>query len=88
MLDVRLGRDQRAFTFPEEAADAVFAMPVDQDCPGFYYAASGALLDDYIASRNGKLVKVGKAFLNNDTVYLRTKTSLVAHKSPHGAMPY
>ncbi len=65
------------FASVEEAADAVLAMAVDQDCPGFYSAASGALPDDFIASRSAKLVKVGKTFVINGTVYLRTKTSLV-----------
>jgi hypothetical protein len=66
------------FASLEAAADAVLAMAVDQDCPGFYSAASGALPDDFIASRSTKLVKIGKTFVINDTVYLRTKTGLVA----------
>jgi hypothetical protein len=66
------------FASLEEAADAVLAMAVDQDCPGFYSAASGALPDDFIASRSTKLVKVGKTFVINGTVYLRTKAGLVA----------
>ena len=61
-----------------EAEDAVFAMAVGQDCPGFYSAASGAVSDDFIASRGAKLVAVGKTFLINDTVYRRTKAGLVA----------
>ena len=52
-------------------------MAVGQDCQGFYAAASGALPDDFIASRSAKLVKVGKTFLINGTVNLRTKTGLV-----------
>ena len=61
----------------EEAAEDVLAMAVGQDCPGFYSAASGAVPDDFIAARSAKLVKVGKTFLINDTVYRRTKTGLV-----------
>jgi hypothetical protein len=64
------------FASLEEAADAVLAMAVDQDCLGFYSAASGALPDDFIASRSTKLVKVGKTFVINGTVYLRTKAGL------------
>jgi hypothetical protein len=66
------------FASLEEAADAVLAMAVDQDCPGFYSAASGALPDDFIASRSTKLVKVGKTFEINGTLYVRTKAGLVA----------
>jgi hypothetical protein len=66
------------FTSLEEAADAVLAMAVDQDCPGFYSAASGAPPDDFIASRSTKLVKIGKTFVINGTVYLRTKSGLLA----------
>jgi len=51
-------------------------MAVDQDFPGFYSAASGALPDDFIASRSAKLVKVGMTFVINGTVYLRTKAGL------------
>ncbi len=36
------------------------------------------LPDDFIASRSAKLVKFGRTFLINDTVYLRTKAGLVA----------
>ncbi len=66
------------FASLEEAADAVLAMAVDQDCPDFYSAASGALPDDFIASRCAKLVKVGKTFVINDTVFLRTPAGLIA----------
>jgi len=66
------------FATLEEAADAVLAMAVDQDCPGFYSAVFGALPDDFIAARSAKLVKVGKTFVINGTVYLRTKVGLVA----------
>jgi hypothetical protein len=66
------------FASLEEAAGEVLAMAVGQDCPGFYSAASGTLPDDFIASRSTKLVKVGKTFFINGTVYLRTKASLVA----------
>ena len=66
------------FTALEEAADAVLAMAVGQDCPGFYSAVSGAVPDAFIASRCAKLVEVGKTFLINDTVYRRTKAGLVA----------
>jgi hypothetical protein len=65
------------FASLEEAADAVLAMAVDQDCPGFYSAASGALPDHFIASCSAKLVKVGKTFVINDTVFLRTKAGLL-----------
>jgi hypothetical protein len=65
------------FTSLEEAAEDVLAMAVGQDCPGFYSAASGAVPDDFIAARSAKLVKVGKTFVINDTVYRRTKTGLV-----------
>ncbi len=37
-----------------------------------------AVPDDFIASRSAKLVKVGKTFLINDTVYRRTKAGLLA----------
>jgi hypothetical protein len=66
------------FASLEEAADAVLAMAVDQGCLGFYSAAYGALPDHFIASRSTKLVKVGKTFFINGTVYLRTKAGLVA----------
>ena len=66
------------FTSLEAAADAVLVMAVDQDCPGFYSAVSGAMPDDFIAARSAKLVEVGKTFLINDTVYRRTKAGLVA----------
>ena len=66
------------FTSLEEAATAVLMMAVDQDCPGFYSSASGDVPDDFIAARSAKLVEVGKTFLINDTVYLRTKAGLVA----------
>jgi hypothetical protein len=72
----------------EVSADAVLAMAVDQDCLGFYSAASGALPDDFIASHCAKLVAVGKTFLTHDTVYRRTKAGLLAQRSPHGAIPY
>jgi len=65
------------FASLEEAADAVLAMAVDQDCPGFYSAAFGALPDDFIAARSAKLVKVSKTFVINGSVYLRTKAGLV-----------
>jgi hypothetical protein len=64
------------FASLEEAADAVLAMAVDQDCLGFYSAASGALPDDFIASRSTKLVKIGKTFEINGILYLRTKAGL------------
>ena len=66
------------FASLEEAADAVLAMAVDQDCPGFYSSASGDVPDDFIAARSAKLVEVGKTFLINDTVYRRTMAGLVA----------
>jgi len=44
--------------------------------PRFYCAVSGALPDDFIASRSTKLVKVGKTFEINGTLYLRTKAGL------------
>jgi hypothetical protein len=53
-------------------------MAADQDCPGFYSAAFGALPDDFIASRSTKLVKVGKTFEINGSLYVRTKVGLVA----------
>jgi hypothetical protein len=61
----------------DEAADSILSMAVDQDTPGFYSAASGALPDDFIGPRSTKLVEVGKTFLINDTLYLRTKAGLV-----------
>jgi hypothetical protein len=50
---------------------------LDQDRPVFYSAVSGVLPDDFIASRCAKLVKVGKTFVINDTVFLRTKAGLL-----------
>jgi hypothetical protein len=66
------------FTSVEEAAEDVLAMAVGQDCPGFYSAASGALPDAFIAARSAQLVKVGKTFEINGTLYVRTKSGLVA----------
>ena len=61
----------------DEAADAVLSMAVDQDSVGFYSAAAGSVPDDFIASRCAPLVKIGKTFVINDTVYIRTKAGLV-----------
>lgn len=62
----------------EEVADAILAMAVDQDCPGFYCAASGNLSDEFIASRAAKLVELNDTFMVNETPYVRTEAGLVA----------
>ena len=46
--------------------------------PGFLLRRLRGAPDGFIASRSTKLVKVGKTFVINGTVYLRTKVGLVA----------
>jgi hypothetical protein len=65
------------FNTLEDAADSILSMAVDQDCPGFYSAASGNISDEFIATRATKLVELNDTFVVNETVYVRTADSLV-----------
>ena len=61
----------------EEAVDSVLTMAVDQDAVGFYTQVSSSLPDGFLSPRCRKLVKLGKDFTINGTVYVRTKAGLV-----------
>jgi hypothetical protein len=61
----------------EEAVDTILSIASSSAPEGFYTKATGALDDGFIASRCVEFVRMGKTFIINDKVYIRTKDGLV-----------
>ena len=61
----------------ERAVDTRLSIASDSAPLGFYVSASGDLPNHFIASRCVNLVEIGKTFVINGTVHIRTKDELV-----------
>ena len=65
----------------EEAVSTILSIASSSAPEGFYTKATGALDDGFIACRCLEFVEMGKTFIINDKVYIRTKAGLVPQKA-------